>query len=64
VYAGQDVIVEVNIKNLKDELFEVGANEVVPSEVEKIGGIVWRNFTLKGLGSDSAYVYKLHIQKV
>ncbi len=61
VYAGQDVIVEVNIKNLKDELFEVGANEVVPSEVEKIGGIVWRNFTLKGLGSDSAYVYKLHI---
>jgi hypothetical protein len=39
----------------------VGVRETVPAGIEKIGGIVLRNFTLKGLGSDSAYIYKLFI---
>jgi hypothetical protein len=61
VYAGQDVIVEVTVKNMKDEVFEISAKDTVPAGIEKIGGLVQRNFTLKGLGSDAAYVYKLHV---
>jgi hypothetical protein len=61
VYVGQEVIVDVNVKNMKDELFEVVASDVLPNGVEKIGGTTYKNFTLKGLASESAYMYKLKV---
>jgi hypothetical protein len=61
VYPGQEVIVEVTVKNLKDEVFTIGAREIVPVGIEKIGGILLKNFTLRGMGSDSAYIYKIFV---
>jgi hypothetical protein len=61
VYPGQEVIVEVTVKNLKDEVFNIDAREIVPQGIEKMGGILLNNITLRGLGSDSVYIYKLFV---
>jgi hypothetical protein len=61
VYTGQEMYVDVNVNNMKEETFNLIVSDVLPATVEFIGGLTSRNFELEGGKSDIAYSYKIRI---
>jgi hypothetical protein len=61
VYAGSEFIVEVNIKNMKEEGFDFEVKDSVSDGVIFIGGMDLRNYSLRGKQSDLAYAYKIFV---